>query len=314
VPDATYLLRLHFCETFESNFHAGLRAFDVRINGLRLLHDFDPYAAAGGFARPTVQEFRGIGAPNGRLLIEFGEHACLNAVELFRQSAVPVPRRRRVRMLFIGNSHCFFWAVPESLAAMVNTAPTGLHLEVDRCLKGGKDAMWLYDNTDAVPRIRDGKYDYVVMQSKRMEQADDPKRMMTCARKYAARAARAGSTMLMYCTWPPKDAPLTAYQEMADVNRAIARATGMQFVPAGPAWANALRSIARLRLHNSNTDDRVHAGMYGAYLAVCTFYSVLTGASAEAHPRPALVAGQAPIKADLARRLARIAWRTVQEY
>ncbi len=314
LPDATYMVRLHFCETFESNYRAGLRLFDVRINGLRVLHEFDPFAAAGGFARPVMRAFRGMGAPDGALTIELGEGACLSAIELFAQSPRPAPRRRRVRMLFIGNSHCFFWAVPESLAAMINAAPMGLHVEVDRCLRGGKDAGWLLKNTDAQQRIATGNYDYVVIQSMRMEQPGDEQHLRRSARAFARLAARAGSTLLMYCTWPRKGATRDAYRDQITRNYAIARAAEAGFVPAASAWERVRRERPGLRLHNSSPEDTVHSGMYGAFLAVCAFYSVLTGASAERHAHPALVAGQLRLPSAMARYLARVAWETVQRY
>ena len=148
LPDATYELHLHFAETFESHYRADFRSFDVRVNGLRLLHEFDPYTAAGGFAKPVIKVFKNVGAPNGKLRIELSDGSMLNAIELYRASDKPTPLLKRKRTLFVGNSHCFFWTMPLNVEHFVNSTQTDIHLEVHRALIGGKDMVYHYDHTE----------------------------------------------------------------------------------------------------------------------------------------------------------------------
>ena len=55
---ATYAVRLHFADLGQGP--AGARAFNVEINGERVLTDFDVFAEAGGRAKALVKEFPGI--------------------------------------------------------------------------------------------------------------------------------------------------------------------------------------------------------------------------------------------------------------
>ncbi len=59
VKPGTYTLHLHFAETFDSNYKKGIRSFGISVNGRTVVKNFDPFAAAGGFARPVIIEYAG---------------------------------------------------------------------------------------------------------------------------------------------------------------------------------------------------------------------------------------------------------------
>ena len=67
--NASYLVRLHFAEIYWSN--TGQRKFNVSINGVSVLKDFDLVAAAGGADRAVVREFVAVPNSNGAVAIRF---------------------------------------------------------------------------------------------------------------------------------------------------------------------------------------------------------------------------------------------------
>jgi hypothetical protein len=93
VAPGKYRLTLRFAETyFGSNipnsppFQAGARVFNVFVNGVAILRDFDIGAAAGGPNRGIEEKFENL-EPNaqGLILLEFSplrNYACVNAIEL----------------------------------------------------------------------------------------------------------------------------------------------------------------------------------------------------------------------------------------
>ncbi|HYF50735.1 MAG TPA: malectin domain-containing carbohydrate-binding protein [Planctomycetota bacterium] len=312
LPDATYEVKLHFAETFESHYRIGFRAFDVRINGFRLLHEFDPYSAAGGFAKPVVKTFANVGAPDGRLSIELSEGAMINAIEIFRVSSTPAPRRTRKRILFVGNSHCIFWAMTLSVERFVNTTPGDIYLEVHRSLLGGRDMGHHYDQTDAAKKIIDGKYEYVVVQSIPIKDPNMKARFETYAPKYAELARFAGSELLLYCTWPHKGDPLSRFDDISVPHLEVCRRLEIRFVPAGPAWKEALTRRPDLQLFN--VSDDIHSGLWGAYLTCCVFYGVLTEKSPVGVVPATVIEGQVNVDPETARFLQDVAWDTVSKY
>ena len=68
-PGVAYLVRLHFAETYLST--AGMRQFDVVINGVTVLNDFDIVAAAGAKDKAVVKQFVVFANSNGQIIIQY---------------------------------------------------------------------------------------------------------------------------------------------------------------------------------------------------------------------------------------------------
>ncbi len=68
-PNAPYLLRLHFAEVFGTR--AGLRVFNVLIQGASVLKNFDIVAATSAPNRAMVREFVTAADSNGKVVIQF---------------------------------------------------------------------------------------------------------------------------------------------------------------------------------------------------------------------------------------------------
>ena len=86
VPNGTYLVRLHFAENYEPNFHAGKRVFDVDMEGIRRFTNLDIFAAVGGHAALVLES--SVTVVNGKLDIDFHhevENPQVNAIEIIQQ-------------------------------------------------------------------------------------------------------------------------------------------------------------------------------------------------------------------------------------
>ncbi len=64
-----YTVRLHFAETLYGR--AGVRIFDVEINGALVLDNYDIYSKAGGKNIAIVEEFTATANSSGRIVIEY---------------------------------------------------------------------------------------------------------------------------------------------------------------------------------------------------------------------------------------------------
>ena len=71
VENGTYTLRLHFAETYVDIFGPGERVFSIKVNGVELITDMDPYKESGGLFKPVVKTLKGIVVTDGKLVIEF---------------------------------------------------------------------------------------------------------------------------------------------------------------------------------------------------------------------------------------------------
>ncbi len=94
VAQGTYTVSLHFAESFFGSHGpgdngAGMRIFDVFLNGTALLRNFDMFAEAG-FRHSLVKTFHGVQPnPQGKLLFSFvpsRNYASLSAIEAIDES------------------------------------------------------------------------------------------------------------------------------------------------------------------------------------------------------------------------------------
>ena len=68
-PGGSYQVRLHFAET--SYFAAGMRKFNVVINGTQVLTNFDVFATAGGANTAVIEQFTAVATSSGQIVIQF---------------------------------------------------------------------------------------------------------------------------------------------------------------------------------------------------------------------------------------------------
>ena len=327
VPAGVYALRLHFAETHATVTGRGLREFHVSVEGRRVLSGFDPYKEAGGFARPCVMEISGVAVSDGELNVAFEpqtESVAINGIEVLRTppaesrvrkltnplsfgpAVVSTARDiaqagRPVKILFVGHSYTGWWALPETVAFMVNSGQSEVRLIPDSALRGGARLEHLVNETDVLDRVRKGGFDYVVQGTYGSPEA-------TAAFHQAVRDG--GAKALVYCHWVGRAAKPEDQEEQTRSQVEVARQAKAIFVPVGPAWQIARQKRPDLVLHDLN--DGHHPGPAGSYLTACIFYSVLTGRSPVGHPCTATMAGQVALDERTARFLQEAAWEAVE--
>jgi hypothetical protein len=113
-----------------------------------------------------------------------------------------------------------------------------------------------------------------------------------------------GARPVFFMSWAYADKPeMTA--QLAEAYTVAGNANNALVIPAGLAFARALRQQPELNLHVA---DKRHPTLAGTYLAACTAFAALTGRSPVGNP---YLAG---IDEPTARFLQTVAWETVQEY
>ncbi|HKF21136.1 MAG TPA: malectin domain-containing carbohydrate-binding protein [Candidatus Angelobacter sp.] len=80
---SSHTVRLHFAETFWTS--AGLRIFNVTINGTRVLTNFDIFATAGAMNKAVIEQFTASANANGQIVIQFTtvkDNSLVNGIEI----------------------------------------------------------------------------------------------------------------------------------------------------------------------------------------------------------------------------------------
>lgn len=73
VPEGVYVVQLHFAETSPDVMEAGKRTFDVKVEDVTVLSDFDPFASAAGHRTASIRTIDNIQVQDGSLDISFAE-------------------------------------------------------------------------------------------------------------------------------------------------------------------------------------------------------------------------------------------------
>lgn len=351
VPHGTYTVRLHFAEGFECVYRPGERVFDVSVQGRPVLKDLDPFVAGGGFARASVFDVSGVKVDEvGVLRVGFTDKvnaAMIQGIEVFegkpgnasevKQIVGPAKRvltrpatdAKLLRLLYMGNSMTFFWAIPETVAAMVNSAQKKFWLEPYRHLIGGFTLPKFFSPEWQPAQawktiLENGKYDYLVLQDAIGGYAPQPGRQspqrdvdlwreaMANIRIVADIAEANGTRVVLYMIDDPNG--YAPGEESTTELIKLVKEKNMVLIPVGEAINGLVREEATDPHGLDFANDGVHYGIHSAYLSACMHFIALTGRSPENNASAFLVGQEVPIEPAAARRIEAFAWKFSTDY
>jgi hypothetical protein len=218
-----------------------------------------------------------------------------------------------LRVLFIGNSFTAYnGGIPVALMKLASSARETRRLIVDRVTSDGATFRTQWAVGRAVERIREGNWDYVVLQAHSQATYRQKQEFFDYGRRFAAEIHAVGATPVLFMTWERLDQPrmqaviARAYQTLGDE-------VGAPVVPVGLAWEETRNQRPGLILYLS---DRKHPTVAGTYLTTCAFYAFFHDFGAKR--LTASIEGASVLDFNLApadlRFLQRIAARTVYTY
>ncbi len=219
------------------------------------------------------------------------------------------PRSDPVKLLFIGNSYTQQNDLPAMISALAESAGNSPPIVYDKQLVGGYTLEQHWNDGVALDKIRQGGWEFVVLQEQSWRPIADKPAMTNYARKFDQAINDQGGITLFYLTWTRAHLPQmqtnlnSAYLRLAEQLRA-------EVAPAGMAWRLALDNDPGLVLHES---DQSHPNPTGTYLAACAFFGAIFTRSPEGltnrieHNGTVLV----DLPQDQARFLQQTAWKAV---
>ena len=241
-------------------------------------------------------------------------------------AAQPTVQPPATRILFIGNSYTYVNNLPELLADLGRRAKPSRTITTDWVVAPGASLEQLWDDGRAVSKIRERRWDFVVLQEQSMlggavvngkMTVAEPANLWKYGRLFDHEIKQAGARTVLYQTWAPRTNP--EWQIKIDAGYVpLARELGALRAPVGPAWARVIRERPGLDLYFS---DGRHPGPAGSYLAACTLWATMFQQSPEGLPASASghnadMGGQlakeigplVTLRSDEARFLQRVAW------
>jgi len=178
-----------------------------------------------------------------------------------------------LNVLFVGNSFTARNDVPGLVARLAAAA--------DRTLKhrmitaGGASLKRHWNGGAAADAIKNGGFDYVVLQEQSTLPIKSPARMHASVRLFDPIIKAAGARTALYLTWARQHAPETQ-AAITDAYTSIGEELGATVIPAGVAWQHFRKTHKKPELYD---DDGSHPSLAGSYLAACVMFAVLFGVS-----------------------------------
>lgn len=185
-----------------------------------------------------------------------------------------------MRVLFLGNSYTIYHNLPEMVAVLGQAAK--VKIETRMVARGGFTLRQLWDQTEARAVIREGNWDYVVLQEHSLlggsffegaPAVNDPDFFWETARMYDAEIRKAKGRTVLYLTWARRAHP----EHQSSLNFAyatLAQELNALLAPVGPAWQRAREADPALVLFDN---DGAHPGPAGSYLAAVTILDTILG-------------------------------------
>ena len=228
-----------------------------------------------------------------------------------RQLGGAAPRRLPIRALFIGNSYTYANDLPSMIAALAASAGNKPALEYDTHLVGGATLQQHWEEGVALQKIREGGWDFVILQEQSQTPAFFPQKFFQYARLFDKEIKAQGGFTMFFLTWAHRQPPPTQAQ-ITKSYTFIAKELGADVAPAGIAWQKALQANPSLALYQS---DGSHPSPLGSYLAACAFYAAMfdkspEGLTGQITSGGALVVNLSPAEAQP---LQAIAWQSLRE-
>jgi hypothetical protein len=208
-----------------------------------------------------------------------------SAADAAADSAAP-DAGRTLRVLFVGNSYTYVNDLPAMLATLAARSRPAVTLAVESVTVGGATLQSHWESTGAQARLREARWDAVVLQGQSVEPLWQPTVFGAYADRFGALATTAGARALWFATWarragdgiyaePFSGGTTDAMTARLESGYAMAQTrNGGALVRVGEAWRRALAARPALALHS---DDGSHPSVAGTYLAACVFYGALVG-------------------------------------
>ncbi|MFK7910110.1 MAG: DUF4886 domain-containing protein [Akkermansiaceae bacterium] len=187
------------------------------------------------------------------------------------------------RILFIGNSYT--GGIKGMVTRLVAASPYS-ECELSFINPGGRTLKQHLENDATMQKIRDGKWDIVVLQDQSQTPAVFPDKFLTAAVSIDEIIDESKAKTVFYETWGRRDGDkrnpscgtfIKMQKALSDSYEKATKKCDAKLAPVGKAWA-ILRKANPALGEKLYKGDGSHPASPGSYLAACVFYGTLFGA------------------------------------
>ena len=175
-----------------------------------------------------------------------------------------------VRVLFIGNSLTFWNEMPALTRRVAGSLGAKPPLVTEFSGMSGASLKQQWEKGAALRAIREGHWNFVVLQAQRTEMDTRPEETKKYATLFDREIDRIGAKTVIFETWKVESGGTRGTQSELNARYiALARELDALVAPVGAAWNELSRDGMNLF-----DPGGVHPNLRGSYLAACVFYAL----------------------------------------
>lgn len=181
-----------------------------------------------------------------------------------------------MRVLFIGNSYTYVNDLPAMTTWLASKEKRTL--ETTMIAEGGYTLEKQWNSGKAVAAIRQGHWDFVVLQEQSTRPVQETAYYQAYVRAFELEIRKVKAKTVLFLSWARRDMgnPLESQASWTKQFMLMAKELKTTVAPVGEAWLKYLQAGSGLDLYQ---DDGSHPSYAGTYLAACVFYATFYGKS-----------------------------------
>ena len=173
-----------------------------------------------------------------------------------------------LKILFIGNSYTYCNnGIDKALQGFISLK------KCERVCCGGYTLETHFTKGEALKKIRETPWDFVVLQEQSQTPVFSKNKFYTFAKKFDVEIRKRGAKTILLMTWERPDSVTygVTTENLKTSFYTLSRETGMIVAPAGLAFSDAMKENPHLCLYSQDG----HPTPSGTYLAACVLYGLL---------------------------------------
>jgi hypothetical protein len=174
-----------------------------------------------------------------------------------------------IKVLFIGNSRTRYFDIPNQVKQLASTETRKLETRMVAFDGWTLEAHWNSPNSAALQAIREGGWNYVVLQELSSRPVLENAKFVASVNNFNTEIRKVGARTVLYENWWRKDLTYSQAQ-LSGAYKTVANDIGAAISPVGTAWLESSSTNPTSTLFDA---DGNHATALGAYLASCEFYA-----------------------------------------
>jgi hypothetical protein len=174
-----------------------------------------------------------------------------------------------IKVLFIGNSRTRYFDIPNQVKQLASSEARKLETRMVAFDGWTLEAHWNSPNSAALQAIREGGWNYVVLQELSSRPVLENAQFVASVKNFNAEIKKIGARTVLYENWWRKDLTYSQVQ-LSVAYKTVANDIGAAISPVGTAWLESSSTNPSSSLFDA---DGNHATALGAYLAACEFYA-----------------------------------------